>query len=143
MTAKQENLFLQKVMDDFSFLEEWEDRYAYLIDLGKKLEPLPEHAYCDANKVTGCMSQVWLLIEKSEGDKIILKGDSDAIIVKGLIALLIGIYADQVASQIVRLDLEDVFTQIGLKDHLSPSRRNGFFSMVAKIKQAAQSLTTG
>ncbi len=143
MTTKQDNFFLQKVTDDFSFLEEWEDRYAYLIDLGKKLEPLPESAYRDVNKVTGCMSQVWLLIEKGEGGKIILKGDSDAVIVKGLIALLIGIYADQGASQIARLDLEEIFTQLGLKDHLSPSRRNGFFSMVAKIKQTAQSLASG
>ena len=129
---------LPQLLDDFAFLTDWEDRYRYLIDLGKQMPPLTEAEMCAENKVEGCMSQVWLVITREADGRLSLRADSDAHIVKGLVALLLTIYNHKTPAEIRALDVQAIFTQIGLEQHLSPNRRNGFFAMVEKIKKAAQ-----
>lgn len=128
---------MQKILEEFSLLEDWEDRYAYLIDLGKKLLPLEGKYKTDAYKVSGCASQVWFIAEKLPSDKniIIFKADSDAYIVKGLIALLLRIYSGNTPEQIHAIEIQPFFEELGLKKHLSPNRSNGFFAIVQRIKE--------
>lgn len=129
---------LQTIRDDLAFLDDWDDRYRYLIDLGKTLPPLPEGAYVDANKVQGCASQVWLLMDRSaDGKSLHIRGDSDALIVKGLVALVIAMFSDRAPDDITRIDAHAFFAEIGLKDHLTAQRSNGLASMVARIKAEA------
>lgn len=130
---------LAQMVDDFSFFDDWEARYAYLIDLGKKLPPLRTEERTEANKVEGCMSQVWLVVEISPQGKISVRGESDAHIVRGLIALLVAAYSGLTQTELARVDIESVFERLGFSDHLSPNRRNGFFAMVARIKALASS----
>lgn len=124
---------------NFELLGPWEERYRYLIDLGRGLEPLPDEAYTDANKVRGCMSQVWLVHDVTDDapPRLTFKGDSDAHIVKGLIALLLMAYSGRTADEIRDTDIEAIFAQLGLESHLSVNRRNGFYSMVERIRQLA------
>lgn len=132
------NHALQTIRDDLTFLDDWDDRYRYLIDLGKSLPPLPAEAYVDANKVQGCASQVWLLMDRSaDGRSLHIRGDSDALIVKGLVALVIAMFSDRTADDIARTDAHAFFAEIGLKDHLTAQRSNGLASMVARIKAEA------
>jgi len=128
---------LQGVLDDLAFLDDWDERYRYLIDLGKALPPLPQAAYTEANKVPGCASQVWLLVERAENGTLILRGDSDALIVKGLVALVLAIFNGHPAEAIMRIDATALFRQIGLESHLTAQRANGLASMVARIKAEA------
>lgn len=126
--------------ENLSLFDDWAERYQYIIDLGKKLAPLPDDARIEANKVRGCMSQVWLIhaVEPgSDGARITFLGDSDSAIVRGLIALLFALYSGQTARTILDTDLEGFFERIGLAQHLSPNRRNGFFSMVESIRRRA------
>lgn len=132
---------VEAIRDDFEFLDEWEDRYRYVIELGRKLEPLPAEAHNAENKVLGCASQVWLEthVDRSGGEpRLSFKGDSDAMIVKGLIAILLALFNDKTASDIVGTDTTAVFEGLGLHDHLSPQRSNGLVSMVARIKSDAE-----
>lgn len=125
---------LAQVIDDFAFLDDWEDRYRHLIELGRQMLPLREDEMVEANKVSGCMSQVWFVSDKGEGGRYHFRADSDALIVKGLIAVLLLAYSDKTADEIAEVDIDGIFKQLGLDQHLSPNRRNGFFSMVGRIK---------
>lgn len=129
--------------DNFSLVEDWEDRYRYVIELGRALPGLPEAAKTDANKVRGCASQVWLvtkLTPQADGSAPIMHidGDSDAHIVRGLVAILLAIYQDRPADEIAAHDALEDFAELGLKDHLTPQRSNGLASMVARIRAEAK-----
>ena len=129
---------LENILAYFQLLDDWEDRYRYVIELGRALPPLPEAARTEANRVRGCASQVWLATEVNgaidgAAPRLIFKGDSDAHIVRGLIAILFAIYSGRCADEIVRTDAQGVFRRLGLAEHLTPQRSNGFASMVERI----------
>jgi len=130
-----------EIIENFELMEEWDDRYRYLIELGRALPPLPEAARNDANKVRGCASQVWLLTSVkpngSDGPVLAFDGDSDAHIVRGLIAILFALYSGKGAKQILSTDAVDLFEKLGLREHLTPQRSNGFRSMVDRIHRDA------
>ncbi len=130
---------IQAIRDDFAFLDEWEDRYRYVIDLGAALPAFPEEARLDLYKVPGCVSQVWLLTKIGEGaDPVIeFQGDSDAHIVRGLVAIMLALFSGRKASEIMGIDAEAVLKELGLDEHLSPQRANGLRSMVKRIKRDA------
>jgi cysteine desulfuration protein SufE len=138
------NLDLQQIRDDLAFLDDWEDRYRYIIDLGKTLEPLSDAEYTEENKVRGCASQVWLVHRaEREGDsqpRLLYRGDSDAHIVKGLVALVLALFSGKTADAILSTDAQAFFAQIGLKSHLTQQRSNGLASMVETIKADARRL---
>ncbi len=131
---------IQAIRDDFGFLDEWEDRYRYVIDLGAALPPFPDESRTDANKVPGCVSQVWLTTRIGDGaDPVIdFQGDSDAHIVRGLVAIMLALFSGRHASEIVATDAEGVLRDLGLDEHLSPQRANGLRSMVKRIKRDAE-----
>jgi cysteine desulfuration protein SufE len=133
---------IDEIIENFSLLEEWDDRYRYLIELGRTLNPLPEGARNDTNKVQGCASQVWLAtdVRPNGGGGPVLNfiGDSDAHIVRGLIAVLFALYSGKPARDILSTDAIALFERLGLRDHLTPQRSNGFRSMVNRIKRDAQ-----
>ena len=129
------------IIADFDLLDEWEDRYRYLIELGRKLEPLSEAAHNEDNKVRGCASQVWVetSVDRSGAEPVLtFRGDSDAHIVRGLVCLVLTIYSNRPAREIVETDAMDVFQQLGLTAHLTPQRSNGVRSMVERIKHDAR-----
>ncbi len=128
---------LEELIDNFSYLDNWEDRYSYLIDLGNELENLPTEYKTPEWKVQGCQSQVWLVPQFQNG-KLHFLGDSDAILVRGLISIVLMIYNDKSPSEIKNIAIEDIFAKLGLAENLSPSRRNGLMSMVSKIKFYAE-----
>jgi cysteine desulfuration protein SufE len=135
------------IRSDFALLDDWEDRYRYVIELGRALPSLPEALRTDANKVRGCASQVWLASRgrragSSSPAVLTFLGDSDAHIVRGLIAILFAMYADKTAEEILRVDARAAFAELGLQEHLTPQRSNGFFSMVERIRRDAQALAT-
>lgn len=127
---------INELIDNFSFFESWEEKYQYVIDLGRSLETLDDCFKTETWKVQGCQSQVWLVPEFKDG-KIHFKGDSDAILVKGIIAIVLLIYNDKSPSEIKNIDIKEIFAKLGLEENLTPSRRNGMMSMVAKIKEYA------
>ena len=131
---------IEEIADTFELLGEWEERYRYLIELGRDLPPMPEAEHDEAHKVRGCMSQVWLAHSTTDDapPRLEFRGDSDAHIVKGLIALLFKLTSGKTAQEILDLDLADAFARLGLEQHISMNRRNGFYSMVERIKQMAQ-----
>lgn len=134
-----ENTTLDEIIDTFEFLDDWEDRYKTIIDLGKKLTPLAADEMTDAFKVRGCQSQVWLVPTTDADGHIHFRGDSDAHIVKGLVALMILIYSGKTASDILAVDAKAILGELGLSAHLSPMRANGLFSMVERIRDIAES----
>ena len=127
------------IRDDFAFLDEWDDRYKYLIDLGRNLAPYPDDKRDDAHKVRGCASQVWLNAEPRDGTLQLL-GDSDAHIVKGLVALLIALYSGKSPDDILGIDPAAALAPFDLDDHLTPQRSNGLHSMIKRIREIANSL---
>lgn len=127
---------VEELLENFALFEDWEDRYQYLIELGKKLPPMPEAYKTDANKVEGCTSQVWMVFIPDEDGKFNFLADSDAHIVRGLIAILHHLYAGKTAAETKDYDIEDIFTRLGLQQHLSVNRRNGFYAMVGRLQQA-------
>jgi len=134
---------LDAIRADFALLEDWEDRYRYVIELGRSLPALPEALRNEANRVRGCVSQVWLASATREGPHgrvLLFKGDSDAHIVRGLIAILFAIYQDKSAPEILAVDAAAIFAELGLRDHLTPQRSNGFFAMVERIRTDACAL---
>ncbi|MFT0860964.1 SufE family protein [Ancylobacter sp. G4_0304] len=137
---------IDNIIEDFELLDNWDDRYRYLIELGRTLPPFPEEERTDATKVQGCASQVWLVSRATpapEGPHLGFLGDSDAHIVRGLIAILLALYSDRSASEIAAIDPAAVFGRIGLKDHLTPQRSNGLRSMVERIRaDAVRALAT-
>tara|TARA_R110002020_G_scaffold189446_2_gene388440 strand:- start:31106 stop:31561 length:456 start_codon:yes stop_codon:yes gene_type:complete len=132
---------LQTILDDFEYMDDWEDRYRYLIEIGKALPEMPETEHTDANKVRGCASQVWLVAETEAGDPgdpvMIFRGDSDAHIVRGLVAIVLAATSGEKASAVENLDEAALLTRLGLGEHLSPQRANGLRSMVMRIKAHA------
>lgn len=132
---------IDEIIDNFALLEEWDDRYRYLIELGRTLEPLPDAARNDINKVQGCASQVWVStnVRGSEKEPMLhFIGDSDAHIVRGLIAVLFALYSGKPARNILSSDAIALFEKLGLREHLTPQRSNGFRSMVNRIKRDAE-----
>lgn len=133
---------LDEIIDNFSYLDEWEDHYRYVIELGRTLEPLDAAAHTDANKVLGCASQVWLetKVDRSgQGEPVLtFRADSDAHIVRGLVALILALYSGKTASKILDTDAQALFDQLGLSAHLTRQRTNGTRSMVERIKRDAR-----
>jgi cysteine desulfuration protein SufE len=132
---------IDAIRDDFASLDEWEDRYRYVIELGHALEPLSEAAHNDINKVRGCVSQVWLECEpktNAEGERILhYSGDSDSHLVRGLIAIAIALFSDRTPQQILAVDPVATFRALGLEQHLTPQRSNGVRAMVERIRTDA------
>ncbi len=128
-----------EIANNFSYLEDWEDRYRYLIELGQTLPPLPEDQRTAANKVSGCVSQVWLVTSSStdKPPRIFFAGDSDAMIVKGLVAILLALYSGRPADEIVRIDALAVLNELGLNEHLTTQRTNGLSAMVRRMRAEA------
>ena len=133
---------IDEIRDNFALLDEWDDRYRYVIELGRTLEPMPEAEHSLENKVQGCVSQVWLSkrLDRSGGNGPSLKyvGDSDAHIVRGLIAILLTLYSGRTPQEILSTDAAAVFDEFGFRDHLTPQRSNGLRSMVERIRTDAR-----
>ncbi|NRB37473.1 MAG: SufE family protein [Pseudomonadales bacterium] len=130
MTATDE------ILDDLGFFDDWEERYKYIIDLGKDLASMPEHLHTTERLVKGCQSNVWIEVG-SEGDKLCFIVDSDAIIVRGLLALVMAAFNNKASAEILAFDIDGYFQQLDLEQHLSPTRGNGLRAIVAKIKAIA------
>ena len=134
---------IEQIIDDFEVLDSWDDRYRYVIELGRALPQFPEAARSDKNKVQGCASQVWMVSEtqpaRNGSEPVVeFRGDSDAHIVKGLIAILFALYSGQPAKHILDTDAITLFNRLGLGEHLTPQRSNGFRSMVERIRNDAR-----
>lgn len=131
---------LQAIRDDFALLDEWEDRYRYVIELGGELPPFPAEARDDAHKVPGCVSQVWLNSRPAAGPDPVLSfdGDSDAHIVRGLVAIMLALFSGRRASEILATDADATLRELGLDEHLTPQRANGLRAMVKRIRREAQ-----
>lgn len=133
---------LDEIRDNFALLDEWDDRYRYVIELGRALAPMSEMDHSPENKVQGCASQVWLARDlshdKSGAPILHYVGDSDAHIVRGLIAILLTLYSDQPPKKILETDAVAIFEELGLKEHLTPQRSNGFRAMVERIRRDAR-----
>jgi len=132
---------IDEIIDNFTLLDDWDDRYRYVIELGRTLSPLADSAHTDANKVQGCASQVWLVThvqpDGAGGPVLTFEGDSDAHIVRGLVAILFALYSGKNARDILATDALDLFDRIGLRDKLTPQRSNGLRSMVERIRREA------
>ena len=129
---------MDELVENFELLGDWESRFAYLIDLGKALPPMDEADKCEDNRVHGCQAQVWMKFEPEAESKITVVADSDAFIVKGLIAVLLLIYSGKSAREILNTDGSAVLSKLQLAEHLSPTRKNGLFHMVQRIRELAE-----
>ncbi len=138
---------IDEITENFSLLDEWDDRYRYLIELGRELPPLPDAARTEANKVRGCASQVWLDThvrpDGEAGPVLAFQGDSDAHIVRGLIAILLTLYSGHTPREILATDALAVFDELGFREHLTPQRSNGLRSMVERIRSDAREALAG
>ena len=134
---------IEQIIDDFAYLDDWEDRYRYVIELGKALPDLAEEKRTAENKVNGCASQVWVVTHRGEGADPVLtfEGDSDAHIVRGLVAIVLAAYSGKRASEIAETDVIEIFDRIGLVENLSSQRANGLRSMVRRIRDEARALS--
>ncbi len=128
---------LQELIENFAFLDDWEERYKYLIDLGRELPEMDLALKTEATLVKGCTSRVWMVCETNDQGAYQFIADSDAHIVKGLIAVLLSAYQGKTTEKIKAVDIEASFAQLGLDQHLSPNRRNGFFAMVERVRALA------
>ena len=129
---------VDELIENFELLGDWESRFAYLIDLGKALPPMDEADKCEDNRVHGCQAQVWMKFDPEAEGKITISADSDAFIVKGLIAVLLLIYSGKSAREILNTDGSAVLSKLQLAEHLSPTRKNGLFHMVQRIRELAE-----
>jgi cysteine desulfuration protein SufE len=133
---------IDEIRENFELLEDWDDRYRYVIELGRTLEPMPEAEHSAANKVSGCASQVWLCknLERGDTGEALLRylGDSDAHIVRGLIAILLTVYSGHTPQQILATDAISIFNEFGFREHLTPQRSNGLRAMVERIRADAR-----
>jgi cysteine desulfuration protein SufE len=132
---------IDEIRDNFALLEDWDDRYRYVIELGRTLQPMPEAEHSQGNKVQGCASQVWLSrqIARDGGEPVLnYLGDSDAHIVRGLIAILLTLYSGHTPREILGTDAPAVFDELGFREHLTPQRSNGLRSMVERIRSDAR-----
>jgi cysteine desulfuration protein SufE len=132
----------QDIVENLEFLDDWEDRYRYVIELARELTPIPDERRNDANKVRGCVSQVWLITTETRDAsgqiRLNFVGDSDAHIVRGLIAILIARFSGETAQDILGIDIEAVLNNLGLREHLTPQRSNGLSAMVKRIRNDAR-----
>ena len=132
---------IDEIIDNFALLDEWDDRYRYVIELGRTLPPLADEAHNEANKVRGCTSQVWLVThvkpDSADGPVLSFEGDSDAHIVRGLVAILFAVYSGKTARAILDTDAIAIFDKLGLRENLTPQRSNGLRSMVERIRADA------
>jgi len=132
---------VDEIVENFELLDEWDDRYRYLIELGRELEPMPEEAHNEANKVRGCASQVWLQTKvkrRADGEPVLyFLGDSDAHIVRGLVALTLAFFSGRTAKEIAEADALNLYRRLGFEQNLTPQRSNGLRSMVDRIKSEA------
>ncbi len=133
------DITIDRIMQNFDVLTDWEDRYRYIIELGRKLPPFDEEYKVDDNLVQGCVSQVWLVTDVRDGDPPVIefRADSDAQIVKGLVAILLSLYSGKTAREILTADIRSIFQKLDLAKHLSINRANGFASMVKRIHELA------
>ncbi|HXJ59445.1 MAG TPA: SufE family protein [Verrucomicrobiae bacterium] len=131
---------LDKVISNFEVLPDWEERYAYLIDLGKKFAGLPEAEKTEAHRVHGCQAMVWMKMEAdpAQPGAVRIRADSDAFIVRGLIAVLQLLYEGRTPAEVLETDAKAVFSRLGLDQHLSPTRKNGLFAMIERIRTLAR-----
>jgi cysteine desulfuration protein SufE len=132
---------IDEIRDNFALLEDWDDRYRYVIELGRTLQPMPEAEHSADNKVQGCASQVWLSkqVDRNDGEPVLkYLGDSDAHIVRGLIAILLTLYSGHTPREILGTDAPAVFDELGFREHLTPQRSNGLRSMVERIRSDAR-----
>ena len=129
-----------RLIENFEVFDDWDDRYRYLIDLGRKLDPLSDTEKTAENKVDGCISQVWMTgkLVKGSPDTLEIRADSDAFIVKGLIAILLTIFSGKTPVEIIDTDIKKFFERLDLGSHISINRRNGFYSMVQRIRHLAR-----
>jgi cysteine desulfuration protein SufE len=137
-------MLIETIQSDFELLDDWEDRYRYIIDLGRALSPLDVSEKSETNKVQGCVSQVWLVTayEKSTDPVVEFRGESDAHIVRGLVALVLAVYSNKHASEILEIDAIKVLKALGLDQHLSPQRSNGLKAMIDRIRlEAAKAIS--
>ena len=136
---------IESIIDDFAFLDDWEDRYRYVIDLGRALPDFPDAARTAQNKVQGCVSQVWLdtTVEDGNDPVLVFAGDSDAHIVRGLVAVVLALFSGRKASAIRQIDAEETLRMLGLDEHLTPQRANGLRAMIARIKREAETALAG
>lgn len=132
---------LDELAEGFALFDNWEDKYRYLIDLGQRLDPMDDSLKTEDTRVRGCTSQVWMIATQGDDGRYRFTADSDAMIVRGLVYVLMIAYQDKTAAEIAAVDIEDAFEKLGLAGHLSPSRRNGFFSMVQRIKALSADMT--
>lgn len=128
---------IAEIIDNMSFFDSWEDKYRYIIEIGENLPDLPPEFLTEEWKVKGCQSQVWLVPQKNADNTSSFLGTSDAMIVKGLIGIVLSIYNNKTPSEIKSMDIDGIFASLGLREHLSPSRRNGLEAMIEKIKHYA------
>ena len=130
---------IEEILENFAFIEDWEERYRYIIELGNDIATLSAEEKTDANKIRGCVSQVWLVyqVDAASPATIHFRGDSDAHIVRGLVAILMAAYSGKTASAILVFDIRKLFADLGLQNHLSPSRSSGFFSMIEHVRSLA------
>ena len=136
-----EDVTAEAIQEDLEFLDDWEERYRYIIDLGKQLPAMPEDLRTEERFVRGCQSQVWLLTDYDEDqDRLYLAVESDAVIVRGLAAIILAALNRKTPSEVAAYDMDDFFQQLDLLRHLSPTRGNGLLAMVGRIKQEAASL---
>jgi len=129
---------LEELEENFALFDDWEDRYKYLIDLGRTLEPMDEALKNEQSLVKGCTSRVWIVSKASEDGAYHFIADSDAHIVRGLIAIVLSAYEGKSADEIAGIDIDASFKKIGLDQHLSPNRRNGFYAMVERVQSMAR-----
>jgi cysteine desulfuration protein SufE len=129
---------IERISDDFDMLDDWEERYRYIIELGRDLEPLAADDHNEANRVKGCASQVWLRTQPEPNGTLHFVGDSDAHIVKGLIAITLALFSDRKPTEILATDAGETYRRLGLSEHLTPQRSNGVRAMVERIKADAR-----
>ncbi len=129
---------IEEIVENFQMLDDWEDRYGYLIELGRALTPLDGSETIDMHKVNGCVSQVWVVPGRADDGKMAFRGASDAHIVSGLVAIALTLFSNRTPEEIIATDEQHVFTEIGLGEHLTPQRSNGLQAMVGRIKEMAQ-----
>ena len=132
-----DSISINDVIEAFEFLDSPDERIEYLIDLAKKVPPLPESEKTESNFVHGCQSQVWISMRMDADNKVQLLGDSDSVLVRGLVAVMLLLFSDKSPAEMLRVNAEDVFQKLNLDAHLSPNRRNGLRGMVDKIRQFA------
>ncbi len=137
MTTAPE-MTIDDLAENFSLFDDWEDRYRYIIDLGKKLPPMTDAEMAEENKVRGCMSQVWLVSETGADGRVYFRADSDAHIVKGLVAIMMIMFSGKTPDEILAIDADAKLVELDLDSHISPNRRNGVASMIQTIKAKAE-----